>query len=312
MSHIRRMAALLTLLVASAFVTAMVWKPAPAPAFVGLGTQDVPRSVGGYTAPTDYEMTPEVRVALASADLVSRTYSRGAQTLDFVLIGGTDRTALHDPRSCLVGAGWRLEDDHTETLPGTDVAAHACHAVGQPGAPGLDIIYLYVVDGRVINEVTQIRTAMLWSALLGRKNTPVYFLRFTRPLDDDARQRDDDHQQMERFASAMWTDIAPRAPAKDTAMRTSTTHARTTVANVLFDNVGMEEAVTRIIRMTQKTDRPRYVCTGNLDHLVLLQKDAAFRAIYDEADLVLADGAPVVWLSRLPGGQPLQERVTGE
>ena len=94
-------------------------------------------------------------------------------------------------------------------------------------------------------------------------------------------------------------------------MRTSTSHARTLVSNVLFDNVGMEEAVARIVRMTQKTDRPRYVCTGNLDHLVLLQKDAEFRGIYAEADLVLADGAPVVWLSRLPGGQPLQERVTG-
>jgi N-acetylglucosaminyldiphosphoundecaprenol N-acetyl-beta-D-mannosaminyltransferase len=86
---------------------------------------------------------------------------------------------------------------------------------------------------------------------------------------------------------------------------------RTEIANVEFDNVGMEEAVTRIVRMAQKTDRPRTVCTGNLDHLVMLEKDAEFRAIYAEADLVLADGAPVVWLSRLPGCRPLQERVTG-
>ena len=210
MSHIRRMAALLVLLVASAFATAMVWKPAPTARFTGLRTQDVPRSVAGFDAPTDYEMTPEVRAALSSADIVSRTYTRGADALDFVLIGGTDRTALHDPRSCLVGAGWRLEDDHAETLPGTDVAARACRAVGQPGAPGLDIVYLYVVDGRVISQATQIRAAMLWSALLGRRNTPVYFLRFTRPLDDDDQRQSADHQQLTRFASALWTDLKPR------------------------------------------------------------------------------------------------------
>jgi EpsI family protein len=210
MSHIRRMAALLTALTAATFLTAMIWKPAPPPRFAGLTTQEVPRTVAGYTAPTDYEMTPEVRAALSSADIVSRDYTRGTDAVDFVLIGGTDRNALHDPRSCLVGAGWRLDDDHAEALPGTGITAHACHAVGQPGATGLDIVYLYVVDGRIIDQVTQIRTAMLWSALLGRKNTPVYFLRFTRPLADDAQRRAGDHQEMTQFAAAMWTALRPR------------------------------------------------------------------------------------------------------
>ena len=210
MSHIRRMAALLVLLVGSAFLTAMVWKPAPPAKFTGLKTQDVPRSIGGYDAPSDYEMTPEVKAALSSADIVSRTYTQGGDAVDFVAIGGTDRTALHDPRSCLVGAGWRLEDDHTERLPSTAVTAHACHAVVQPGAPSLDIVYLYVVDGKVINQVTQIRTAMLWSALLGRKNTPAYFLRFTRPLSDGASQQAADHARLEQFAAGMWTALQPK------------------------------------------------------------------------------------------------------
>ena len=85
---------------------------------------------------------------------------------------------------------------------------------------------------------------------------------------------------------------------------------RVSVANVLFDNVSMEEAVERIVQMAQKTNAPRYVCTGNLDHLVMLDRDEAFRAVYADADLVLADGAPIVWLSRL-AGTPLRERVTG-
>ena len=86
------------------------------------------------------------------------------------------------------------------------------------------------------------------------------------------------------------------------------------VANVAFHNVTMEEAVAQIVQMAQKTGKPRYVCTGNLDHLVTLDRDPEFQAIYQQADLTLADGKPVVLLSRLaatasrPG---LKQRVTG-
>ena len=73
----------------------------------------------------------------------------------------------------------------------------------------------------------------------------------------------------------------------------------------------MEEAVISIVQMAQKTERPRYVCTGNLDHLVTLKSDPEFRAIYENSDLTLADGKPVVLLSHLSGGEPLRERVTG-
>ena len=83
------------------------------------------------------------------------------------------------------------------------------------------------------------------------------------------------------------------------------------VANVEFHNVTMEEAVICIVQMAQKTERPRYVCTGNLDHLVTLERDPGFRAIYESADLTLADGKPVILLSHLAGGEPLRERVTG-
>src|SRR5262245_19824528 len=74
---------------------------------------------------------------------------------------------------------------------------------------------------------------------------------------------------------------------------------RVSVDEVSFDNVTMKEAVRRIVRMAKKHDRARYVCTGNLDHLVLAERDSEFREAYRHADLVVADGAPVVWLSRL-------------
>jgi exopolysaccharide biosynthesis WecB/TagA/CpsF family protein len=43
------------------------------------------------------------------------------------------------------------------------------------------------------------------------------------------------------------------------------------------------------------------LATINLDHLVKLSRDPAFRAAYAVQDLVVADGNPVVWLSRLAG-----------
>jgi exopolysaccharide biosynthesis WecB/TagA/CpsF family protein len=47
------------------------------------------------------------------------------------------------------------------------------------------------------------------------------------------------------------------------------------------------------------------LATINLDHLVKLEQDADFLAAYAAHDLVVADGHPVVWLSRV-AGRPVQ------
>ncbi|MGO4907389.1 WecB/TagA/CpsF family glycosyltransferase [Pseudorhodobacter sp. W20_MBD10_FR17] len=41
------------------------------------------------------------------------------------------------------------------------------------------------------------------------------------------------------------------------------------------------------------------LATINLDHLVKLRRDKKFRAAYAQQDLVVADGNPIVWLSKL-------------
>ena len=111
-----------------------------------------------------------------------------------------------------------------------------------------------------------------------------------------------------RFQNSVKNDMTEYGPAGLTGS--------VTVAGVRFDNVTMEEAVSRIVRLVQKADQPQYICTGNLDHLAMLQKDKEFRAIYDKAALSLADGMPIVWLSRLAARRgaaavPLKERVAG-
>lgn len=87
--------------------------------------------------------------------------------------------------------------------------------------------------------------------------------------------------------------------------------SRVSVDDLSFDRVTMKDAVRRIVRMAKKRDRARHVCTGNLDHLVLADRDPEFREAYRRADLVVADGAPVVWLSRIASSTALPERVAG-
>ncbi|HEV8573175.1 MAG TPA: WecB/TagA/CpsF family glycosyltransferase [Dehalococcoidia bacterium] len=86
---------------------------------------------------------------------------------------------------------------------------------------------------------------------------------------------------------------------------------RSTVGTVAFDNLTMDETVAQIQKLVESRGEPAHICTGNLHHLAMLQNDAEFRAIYASAALVLADGSPVVWLSRLSPEGTLKERVTG-
>ena len=70
------------------------------------------------------------------------------------------------------------------------------------------MIYLYVVDGKIIDSPTQIRFAMLKSALMGKKNTPVYFLRFMAPVDTTRPESAAaTHAVLQSFAKDMWTSL---------------------------------------------------------------------------------------------------------
>jgi N-acetylglucosaminyldiphosphoundecaprenol N-acetyl-beta-D-mannosaminyltransferase len=56
--------------------------------------------------------------------------------------------------------------------------------------------------------------------------------------------------------------------------------------------------------------RGHWTITANLDHLRRYHCDPIAKGLIDEADLVVADGMPVIWASRL-AGEPLPERVSG-
>lgn len=86
---------------------------------------------------------------------------------------------------------------------------------------------------------------------------------------------------------------------------------RVELMGVRIDPLVMEQAVSEIIGWTRKPgSRCRFVVTPNVDHVVMLQEHEGLKAAYADAALILADGAPVLWASRLLG-KPLPGRVPG-
>ncbi|MDG4560520.1 MAG: WecB/TagA/CpsF family glycosyltransferase [Candidatus Competibacter sp.] len=76
-----------------------------------------------------------------------------------------------------------------------------------------------------------------------------------------------------------------------------------------FDVVTMDETVRRV-RDAVRARQRLFLSTPNLNFLIGCQRDAAFRQSVIDSDLSIADGMPLVWISRWLG-TPLPERVTG-
>jgi len=82
-----------------------------------------------------------------------------------------------------------------------------------------------------------------------------------------------------------------------------------TVLGVPFSAVTLKQTIERVEEMIASR-RPHYVVTANVDFLVQSRADVELHRILLEADLVLCDGQPLVWVSRWLG-KPLPERVAG-
>jgi N-acetylglucosaminyldiphosphoundecaprenol N-acetyl-beta-D-mannosaminyltransferase len=68
-------------------------------------------------------------------------------------------------------------------------------------------------------------------------------------------------------------------------------------------------AVHAIVAAAETGDG-HWTITANLDHLRRYHANPVERELIDEADLVVADGMPLIWASQL-AGEPLPERVSG-
>jgi N-acetylglucosaminyldiphosphoundecaprenol N-acetyl-beta-D-mannosaminyltransferase len=87
--------------------------------------------------------------------------------------------------------------------------------------------------------------------------------------------------------------------------------SRQELFGISIDAMRMPEAVEHLLGMVQRdTTECRYVVTPNVDHAVMLQSHWGLQDAYRHAELVLADGHPLIWASRFLQRQ-LPERVAG-
>ncbi|MDQ6671977.1 MAG: WecB/TagA/CpsF family glycosyltransferase [Chloroflexota bacterium] len=85
--------------------------------------------------------------------------------------------------------------------------------------------------------------------------------------------------------------------------------AQIELGGVRIDRVDLAGAVDRV-RTLLRSDGAHQIVTVNLDFLSIARQNTKFRQTLNHADLAVADGMPLVWLSRLKP-VPLVERVAG-
>ena len=79
--------------------------------------------------------------------------------------------------------------------------------------------------------------------------------------------------------------------------------------NTYIDNLSMSEALDEIERLIKKNDCS-FVVTPNVDHIVQIDMGGDLARAYREADLILCDGKPLVWISKYYK-KPIREKISG-
>ncbi len=103
---------------------------------------------------------------------------------------------------------------------------------------------------------------------------------------------------------------APSDSSRDAAgLGQNRVRKRIRLGRVWIDSLTFAEAIDEIERLIE-TGEGGTVFTPNVDHIVQLETNDAFRAAYDAASLRLVDGQPLIWASHLLG-VPLPEKISG-
>ena len=76
-----------------------------------------------------------------------------------------------------------------------------------------------------------------------------------------------------------------------------------------FNNFNFEDLEEYIDNTITKAES-KYIVTCNVDHLVQLKHDIEFVRVYEAADVIIADGTPIVWSSKFLKKQ-LKEKLSG-
>jgi len=87
------------------------------------------------------------------------------------------------------------------------------------------------------------------------------------------------------------------------------TVARIKFMNIEIDNLTMSETLDSIERIIQE-NKNAYVVTPNVDHIVQLERGGELCNVYKDADLILTDGKPLLWIAKWYG-TPIKEKISG-
>ncbi len=79
--------------------------------------------------------------------------------------------------------------------------------------------------------------------------------------------------------------------------------------NTRVNNLTMPQAV-KAVEYLIRANRKAYVVAVNVDVIMKMEKDNLLKKLTDEADLVLVDGKPLVWISKLHR-RPVKAKISG-
>lgn len=79
--------------------------------------------------------------------------------------------------------------------------------------------------------------------------------------------------------------------------------------NTYVSNVTMDETIAEIEKYI-KEDKKRYIVAINVDVVVKIENDKELQEATNKADMVLADGKPLIWISKYYK-RPIKEKISG-
>ncbi len=85
---------------------------------------------------------------------------------------------------------------------------------------------------------------------------------------------------------------------------------RFVIGRIPFDGMTFGAAVQMAMKMAKRHDKCRQIIFANSYSVVIAHEDADFAEACNTADLVLADGMPIVWISSICGRR-IPERIAG-
>lgn len=79
--------------------------------------------------------------------------------------------------------------------------------------------------------------------------------------------------------------------------------------NIEIDNLTIDEAIDSIDKFILQ-NKQAYVVTPNVDHIIKCEQGGELLEAYKEADLILTDGKPLIWISKWYN-TPIKEKISG-